>query len=251
MANTIKGTNMYKSTNLFPTKFALITILIIGTTPTSTVAEERYTGQCEMPPPENPDSPWDYRTRKDRIELVERRHFTRNIELLIRGESTANLAADIDYTLRMFPNHHRALASLVRYSESKKQRRFSGMKYSVECFLERAIYFKPDDLQVRIIYANYFAKNTKFDQSRKQLEYIENTQDTTSAANYNLGLIYLEIGDFEKSLHYAHKAYSDNFPLAGLKNKLKRIGKWRESRIDPLAPPDHEHPVTPLSVGSE
>jgi len=243
---------MFISINPFAAKIGFIAIFIIGFFPISLLAEEGYAlSQCEMSPPEKPDSPWDYRTRKDRLELVENRHFTRSVELLIRGESTENLAADIAYTLRMFPNHHRALASLVRYSESKKKSSFSGMKYSVECYLQRAVDFKEDDLQVRIIYASFLAKNKRFDQARKQLEFIETSQDSPSAVNYNLGLIYFEIGDFQKSLNYAHRAYSEGFPLQGLKNKLARIGKWRESQPDSTVTPDKGSAVPTPSVINE
>lgn len=242
---------MHRLSDLFTRKFGFAAILIVFSQ-TSLLAEEKnILNNCAMPPSEKPDSPWDYRTRKDRLELVENRHFTRPVELLLRGESTANLAADIAYTLRMFPNHHRALASLVRYSENKKQSIFSGMNFSVECYLQRAVNFKPDDLQARIIYASFLAKNKRLEQARKQLEYIEDDQNKTSTTNYNLGLIYLEIGDHEKSLHYAHKAYSESFPLAGLKNKLTRIGKWKDIRTETKTPPDNEASTITPNISSE
>ena len=33
---------------------------------------------------------------------------------------------------------------------------------------------------------------------------------------------------YDKALASAHRAYGAGFPLPGLKNKLKRAGKWRE-----------------------
>jgi tetratricopeptide (TPR) repeat protein len=188
-----------------------------------------------MPPPENNESPWDYRTRKDRLELVESRHFTPQVETLMRGESTNNIAADIAYTLRKFPNHHRALISLVRYAEQKNKLQFPGAKYSVECYLKRAAYFKEDDLQVRIIYASYLAQKNKKSEAISHLEFIESKDENSQIINYNLGLIYFEVKNYEKSLHYAHLVYSQGFPLPGLRNKLTRAGKWKDA--PPTVPP--------------
>lgn len=48
------------------------------------------------------------------LHLVEIAHFTPEVEHLVRGKSGA-IYGDLDYTLRAFPNHHRALWSMVRY----------------------------------------------------------------------------------------------------------------------------------------
>ena len=57
----------------------------------------------------NAFGPFDYRTAtKDKLKLVESYHFTPKVESLIGGQS-GTLGADIDYTLRAFPNHPRAL----------------------------------------------------------------------------------------------------------------------------------------------
>src|SRR4051812_47506028 len=56
----------------------------------------------------NPYGPFDYRTSKDKLDIVEGAHFTPDVETL-RSGSTGSLGADIDYTLRTSPNHHRAL----------------------------------------------------------------------------------------------------------------------------------------------
>jgi hypothetical protein len=36
------------------------------------------------------------------------------------------------------------------------------------------------------------------------------------------------LGQFDKSLECAHIAYGSGFPLPGLRDKLKRAGKWKE-----------------------
>jgi tetratricopeptide (TPR) repeat protein len=46
--------------------------------------------------------------------------------------------------------------------------------------------------------------------------------------NYNLGLAYFDLGDYDKALEQAKTAYSLGFPLPGLRDKLKRANKWQE-----------------------
>jgi len=65
--------------------------------------------------------PFDYLQRADfpgELAVVEDNHFDEGVESLKKGMSTSPIG-DIDYTLRAWPNHHRALnsaLSTVRYS---------------------------------------------------------------------------------------------------------------------------------------
>src|SRR5262245_56299958 len=53
--------------------------------------------------------PADYRIASDYlIRLVENAHFTPDVEMLNRGKSST-VGGDLAYTLRVFPNHPRAL----------------------------------------------------------------------------------------------------------------------------------------------
>lgn len=69
----------------------------------------------------NSFGPFDYRYKTsvktelgDAHSMVEGAHFTPQIEQLIRGKTAVEPGPDIDYTLRAFPNHHRALLSMSR-----------------------------------------------------------------------------------------------------------------------------------------
>src|SRR5690242_17113706 len=63
---------------------------------------------------ENAFGPFDYRTvSADRKRLVEGSHFTPYIEGLQRGHTGA-IGSEIDYTLRAFPNHPRALVAMMK-----------------------------------------------------------------------------------------------------------------------------------------
>lgn len=61
---------------------------------------------------QNAFGPFDYRdpaARAESLQVVERYHFTADVEMLRRGKASANVLDDLNYTLRAFPNHHRAL----------------------------------------------------------------------------------------------------------------------------------------------
>ena len=43
---------------------------------------------------------------------------------------------------------------------------------------------------------------------------------------YNLGLLYVDLDDFEQARASAEKAYGLGYPLPGLRRKLERLGEW-------------------------
>jgi len=158
---------------------------------------------------------------------VELHHFTSSVENLRHG-NTGTLGGDLSYTLMLFPNHHRALAALSKLSLRDKTLKPAGAKYSVGCFFDRAIRFKPNDAIVRMVYGNYLLKAGKADEATEQLRTAVDLEPENPTINYNLGLLYLKQKDYEQAKTYAKKAYELGFPLPGLKNQLKQAGKWDE-----------------------
>ena len=66
---------------------------------------------------QNAYGPFDYRdpvSKRDNLPIVESFHFTPDVESLRHGRS-GSVLGDLRYTLRAFPNHHRALKSMARY----------------------------------------------------------------------------------------------------------------------------------------
>lgn len=177
----------------------------------------------------NAYGPFDYRKSEfaPNLYLVESAHFTPSVEKLIKGNA-GTLGGDLDYTLRAFPNHPRALASMARYALRSKTTQVSGLKYSFECYFDRAIRFRPDDPAVRMIYGVFLSKRGRIDDALDQLTEAVNLQPDNGTINYNLGLVYFEKKDYENALLYAKKASALDFPLPGLKNKLTEIGKWTD-----------------------
>ena len=175
--------------------------------------------------------PFDYRTAKQAdIRVVEDNHFTRQVENLQAGSTSTNIAADINYTLRVFPNHPRALLAMARLAERQKVPKPKGSEYTIACWFDRAMRFQPDDPQVRLVLGIVLLRANKPDEAVQALQQaIELFGDRESGnAYYNLGLAYFELKDFENARLYARKAYDAGFPLPGLRNKLQAAGKWTE-----------------------
>ncbi len=183
-------------------------------------------------PPANVDAaygPFNYNdpiARANRLPIVQKFHFTPNVENLIKGESSS-LGGDLDYVLRSFPNHHRALNSLVRLALKQKRNQIADMHFSVDCYFDRAIGYVPDDAIVHLLYGNYLYGIKKYDQSLAQYLDAEKIDPENPNILYNAGLLYFDQKDYDKALSYAKKAYAAGFPLQGLKQKLEKAGKWQ------------------------
>lgn len=175
--------------------------------------------------------PYDYRTATaEQKRLVEGAHFTPPVEALQSGRRSKRPTGDIDYTLRAFPNHLRALLAMTRWSERIGKNHPPGATYTVECYYERAIRFRPDDAGVRALYANYLIDRKRFKEAREQLEQAASGDyERDPQISYNIGMAYFELEEYERSLEYAQRAYRAGVPFPALKEKLRQVGEWRES----------------------
>ena len=173
------------------------------------------------------DGPYDYRVGHYRMKQVEGNHLSPDVVNLVKGQ-TGNIGADLDFVLRYFPNHHVALFAMFRLGEKEKRSRPLGANYVVECYFKRALMFRDDDAVVRTIYASYLYKAGKKAEALNQLNKAVQLGEDSPNINYNIGLIYFDLHEYDKALSFAHRAYGSGFPLPGLRDKLKRAGKWRE-----------------------
>ena len=177
---------------------------------------------------QNPYGPFDYRVeRGDTLHVVERFHFTPQVEALVSG-ATGKVGGDLDYTLRAFPNHHRALLSVMKLAEKMKSPRDPSMNYPFECYFERAIRFQRDDPIPRMFYATYLGKQGRLADAKRQLADADKMADDNPFTYYNIGMVYADLKLFDEALAEAHKAYKMGFPRPGLRDRLKAAGKWQE-----------------------
>ncbi|MCL2658276.1 MAG: tetratricopeptide repeat protein [Betaproteobacteria bacterium] len=194
----------------------------------------------------NAFGPLDYRvTPQDTRDLVDNAHFTPSVESLIKGNTSVTAGPDIDYTLRAYPNHPRALLAMMNLSFKEKTTKPRGSHYSVECWFDRAERFRPDDGVVQMLYGIYLLKLGRTSEAVKKFEAAEATADGDPNLYYNLGLAYFDLKKYDRALDYAHKAYALNFPLPGLRDKLKRMHAWKD--LPP--PPQNSAPQNNDSQG--
>lgn len=174
--------------------------------------------------------PYDYHTADTaNVSIVLGAHFTPEVEALIRGNTSATPGGDIDYTLRALPNYPRALIAMMRLGEKEKTPQPRGSRYSIECWFDRAIRFRPDDVIVRMIYSTYLNKQGRRADAIKELDTAATYAKDNAFTHYNLGLHYFDLKDYNQALAEAHKAIALGFQQTALRDKLQAIGKWTES----------------------
>lgn len=171
----------------------------------------------------NSFGPFDYRdpiARDEPLYLVEMAHFTPDVENLVKG-NTGYVEGDLDYTLRAFPNHHRALQSVARYFLRGGQTWRNPAIPTADCYFDRALVFTPDDGQVHLIYAGYLAKRGNATGARKHYEAAIALDPDAPEAHYNYGLFLVDQGELDQARKQADIAYAGGYPLPGLRNKIR------------------------------
>jgi tetratricopeptide (TPR) repeat protein len=188
-------------------------------------------------------APGDPMPHKEKLNLVEPWHFTPRVESLVGAQSGGSIGppgADLDYTLRAFPNHHRALMSVMRYGEKTKSQQPAGLRYSVECYFERAIRFKPDDTIARMVYASFLYKNKRGPEAVSQLERATVLAADNPFTHYNIGLVYFDMKNYSQSLVQAHRAMGYGFGRMELRDLLRSVNQWREPSVESSVAPKAE-----------
>jgi len=181
---------------------------------------------------ENAYGPYDYTNPDHRANMLPRvdgAHFTPPVEQLRYGKS-GPVWADIDYTLRAFPNHHRALFAMMRYQVKletpvEPYRAGRNVLLPIECYFLRAIEFKPFDSTVHMLFGTYFYKINKPKEAIERYKLALKLKPDYAEAHYNLGLLFFNLKDYSAAREQADKAYGLGYPLTGLKNKLASIDK--------------------------
>ncbi len=217
---------------------AIILIFVCGS---SAAAEDEDCGSLE-----NGFGPYDY-TNPEHVTKwlwwVEPFHFTPEVEALISGH-TGYIEADLDYTLRAFPNHHRALFAVLKLQLRDGYRRVGGYR-TVECYFDRAMRFAPDDGVVRMLYGIYLHRKGKYQEALTRYKEAERFVPGDTELSYNLGLLMCDLNRCSEAIPYAQKAYSAGYPLPGLKQRLIDAKLWNQVVIRPDKGPKVEENKQP------
>lgn len=199
----------------------------------------------------NSYGPYDY-TNPDhfqhKLPVVEKFHFSQEQELSTYRPGSKT-KVDFGYTLRAFPNHHRALMALARWLRLHKPEDWkSDMR--AECFFYRALAWRPRDAIARMIFGLYLHQNQRLAEAEQQYQTALQINPEYAEAHYNLGLLYVDQKRWPDALAAAHRAYALKYPLPGLKNRLVAAKAWQEPTATPApaATPADSKPDSPTPL---
>lgn len=187
------------------------------------------------------DGPYDYRTDKDSLPIVESVHFPPIVENLIAG-NRGYLGGDLDYTLRAFPNHHCALVSVMNYGLRQKTEQPRDLPRPVECYFERAIRFRPQDAQTRLIYATFLKRHERLDEALQQVKVASEFPALLPIKRQSIGLFYVESTRFDMARAMAWRNLELGTRSEALIARLIAAGLWQEPALGPNGAPAKREP---------
>lgn len=173
--------------------------------------------------------PEDYRKASKRLKVVEDFHFGPNVEALVRPmQKGMAIGSDLDYTLWGYPNHHRALVTLVRLGAREKTDRPRGAQFTIDCYFRRALRIAKDDAVTRMLYADYLGSVKRKEDGLRQLQAAVDLAGDSGLTHYNAGLVYLQLGAYPEAVRQARRARELGMPRPDLQAELVRLGKWTD-----------------------
>lgn len=182
--------------------------------------------------PDQSQSLNDYRTHDRTAELrwaiadIKRNHLDPAMNNMRRGIYARGVIVDLAFMLNHWPNHYQALQALIKYDLG------GGKSYdfpSTECWLGRAREFSGDDPNLSLIEGYYYWKKGATGRALDSYQEALRLNPSSAEAHYNLGLLYFQMSQYEKSNEHAQAAYTDGYPLPGLREKLEKSGHWEET----------------------
>lgn len=176
--------------------------------------------------------PFDYLSTEDKatnLEIVEKNHFLPVVENLIHGMTSTTPEGDLNYTLRAWPNHHRALLSIIKYQFNIKDKLMPGkLTTPPECYLQRAIHFSPNDTVTYSLYAYYLRKMGLLDKAFSMYEKVMQMEPKNPKFAYSFSLLLIDMKKYDQALENAKIAYASPKTPIGLKRKLEKLGVWKD-----------------------
>lgn len=207
---------------VFLTLSACLALLLLPVTQ-ALAQSERECGSLK-----NHYGPFDYRTADaQHRSIVEDAHFTPGVESLTEGK-TGPFGGDIAYTLRVFPNHARALQAFERLVAKEKRNPPQDGKRTIECYYERAIRFQPNDHIVRLLYVNFLIKRNQIDEALRHLDFVAESTKDNAFAQFNVGMFYADLKLYDKALVQAHRVMAMGMERPDLRDRLIAAGHWVE-----------------------
>jgi tetratricopeptide (TPR) repeat protein len=96
--------------------------------------------------------------------------------------------------------------------------------YTVRCWLHRATIFSPRDGMVYLMYGVHLARDNQPRPALVQLQQAAALLPANAEVEYNLGLVHLNLKDYENARIHGKRAYDLGYPLPGLRRRLAAAG---------------------------
>jgi hypothetical protein len=184
--------------------------------------------------------PWDYYDRSSwvptgdapqtRIKLVENVHFKKQWEFFNARTPSGKVAGEVGYTLKLFPNHPKALWTMSRLERERGPLKSYHSaphipQLNMDCYFDRAIRFRPNQSPTWMIYGMHLHASKRLKDARDAYENAEKLGEASAQFHYNFGLLLFDLGDIDAAEAQARQAYAKGYQLRGLKDKLKQRGR--------------------------
>jgi len=174
------------------------------------------------------------------LRLVENAHLG-VAEQKIRAKYYNYARGDIEFILRFYPNHPRGLQLMVHVCSEPDQR------CDLQWVFEKAIATNPKVAGTYVAEGIYLHGIKRYGEAIKAYQHAIALDASSMNAHYNLGLAYLDTKQYDLANLEAGHAYALGAQLPGLRDRLKRLGKWKP---DGTAPTDPDATL-PAAPGSE
>lgn len=151
----------------------------------------------------------------------------------VSGSSLYMAAGEFNYTLRAIPNHPYALYAMIelemtarQFVETTKTQKSDLKIVPPECYLQRALVFRPKQAHIYLLFGLYLHKLGLKEKALKYYRQSLELEPKNAETHYNIGLLYFDAKDYSNSKIHARQAYQLGYPLPGLRKKLAGVGQW-------------------------
>lgn len=154
----------------------------------------------------------------------------------LAGGRVNHALGQIHYILIRIPNHYEAFQWLGKIATKYPGREYDpdqigageelAFPPTVECYYDRAFRYRPNDSNLRLLFAIHYHITDQLDKAIEQYKIAESMRENSPDIQYNLGLAYFDRKEYDLSAVHAQRAYALGYPLPGLRNKLQAVGEW-------------------------
>lgn len=152
---------------------------------------------------------------------VEKRHLMQGYKEMER-KRYLQAYGHVEFMLRYYPNQPKALNLL-----SELCTKWNSPQCDADGWFQLAIDRNPSIAQTHVLLALHLHRTGRHKEAVESYKTALKLDPNSLNANYNLGLLYFEMGQYALANEHAQRSYSLGAPYPGLREKLQKAGKWQ------------------------